>query len=278
MAVTININGLSLCHKGSGGVAKSTPPDVCKTPMPGGPVPIPYSIISFSKDLVKGTKTIKVDGGNMAANLGSEFSCCIGDEPGTLKGVASGTQLKESTWLTYSPNVFFEDKAACRLSDKMFMNHKNTVCLGGEQQPAVSKTALKKAKEMDCAELLDKINELTDKEKIGRAGTKGLKQRFRDYLGDDATHGPAIENQQRSLQTYMQEYSDRCGPPPSSAKEWANKPLPVPADETAKDVAKSVATAGAAVGVVYVAYRVIRFLPSLFPPFWGTIPANAAIP
>ena len=135
MAVTININGLSLCHKGSGGLVKSTPPDVCKTPMPGGPVPIPYSIISFSKDLVKGTKTINVDGGNMAANLGSEFSCCVGDEPGTVKGVASGTQLKEATWMTYSPNVFFEDKAACRLSDKMFMNHKNTVSMGGLLQP-----------------------------------------------------------------------------------------------------------------------------------------------
>ncbi|WP_448978417.1 hypothetical protein [Neisseria sp.] len=25
-------------------------------------------------------------------------------------------------------------------------------------------------------------------------------------------------------------------------------------------------------------YRIVRFLPSLLPPLWGTIPANAAIP
>jgi hypothetical protein len=28
----------------------------------------------------------------------------------------------------------------------------------------------------------------------------------------------------------------------------------------------------------YVVYRIVRFAPSLFPPFWPTIPANVAIP
>ncbi len=31
----------SLVHKGSGGMPAATVPDVCKTPMPGGPVPLP---------------------------------------------------------------------------------------------------------------------------------------------------------------------------------------------------------------------------------------------
>ena len=36
---------------------------------------------------------------------------------------------------------------------------------------------------------------------------------------------------------------------------------------------------GIVVGVgVYAAYRIVRMLPSLFPPLWWTIPANAAIP
>jgi len=47
MAVTININGLTLCHKGSNGISVATVPDVCKTPSPGGPVPIPYPDIAF---------------------------------------------------------------------------------------------------------------------------------------------------------------------------------------------------------------------------------------
>lgn len=33
-----------------------------------------------------------------------------------------------------------------------------------------------------------------------------------------------------------------------------------------------------AVGTAYVVYRVVRFLPSLLPPLWPTIPLNAAVP
>src|SRR5262249_2638510 len=83
MAVTVHCNGKtnSLVHKGNGGFTKNTIPDVCKTPSPGGPVPIPYPVIvSMSSDLDKGTKTVKIDGGNMVAIKGSEFSRCTGDE------------------------------------------------------------------------------------------------------------------------------------------------------------------------------------------------------
>lgn len=140
MAVTIHVNGRSnsLVHKGSTCIAKSTIPDVCKTPSPGGPVPIPYPvIISMSSDLDKGTKTVKVDGGNSAAIKGSEFSRCSGDEPGTAGGVKSSTNMKEATWILYSFDVKLEGKNACRLSDKMMMNHGNTACLGGPTQKSV---------------------------------------------------------------------------------------------------------------------------------------------
>jgi len=39
--------------------------------------------------------------------------------------------MKEATWLTYSFDVKLEGKNACRLTDKMLMNHGNTVCLAG---------------------------------------------------------------------------------------------------------------------------------------------------
>jgi len=94
MPVTININGLSLVHKGSNGMATATMPDVCKTPSPAGPVPIPYPNIAMSKDLVKGTTSITVDGGNMAANAGSELMLSTGDEAGTAGGVASSSFIK----------------------------------------------------------------------------------------------------------------------------------------------------------------------------------------
>ncbi|WP_185232776.1 DUF4150 domain-containing protein [Teredinibacter franksiae] len=142
MPVTIKVNGtnLSLVHKGSMGIVKSTLPDVCKTPAPGGPIPIPYPVIvSMSQDLKKGTKSVKVDGGNPAAIKGSELSRCTGDEPGTAKGIKSSTQMKEATWLAYSFDVKMESKNACRLGDKMLMNHGNTACLAGIlQQPILT--------------------------------------------------------------------------------------------------------------------------------------------
>jgi Domain of unknown function (DUF4157)/Toxin with a conserved tryptophan and TIP tripeptide motif len=53
-------------------------------------------------------------------------------------------------------------------------------------------------------------------------------------------------------------------------------PVPVPAPEPSK--VKTAAKAAAGVGAGYLIYRGIRMIPSLFPPLWGTIPANAAIP
>jgi uncharacterized Zn-binding protein involved in type VI secretion len=85
----------------------------------------------MANSLKKGTKKVKVDGGNPAAIKGSEYSRCNGDEPGTAGGVKSSTNMKEATWLLYSFDVKIEGKNACRLSDKMMMNHGNTACLGG---------------------------------------------------------------------------------------------------------------------------------------------------
>jgi hypothetical protein len=172
MGVTIHVNGAtnSLVHKGSMGIAKSTLPDVCKTPSPGGPVPIPYPVIvSMSSNLKKGTKTVKVDGKKMAAVKGSEFSRCSGDEPGTAGGVKSSTNMKEATWLLYSFDVKLDGKNACRLSDKMMMNHGNTACLGGVFQGPV---AVVDAIGQDVAdEICEAICDTRKKQKSGEIST-----------------------------------------------------------------------------------------------------------
>jgi hypothetical protein len=129
MTITININDLTLCHKNSGGISTNTLPDVCKTPDKG--VPIPYQNETYSKELVKGTTTCFADGGNMIANLGSQFAVSVYDEAGSMGGVVSGTNTAESEWISHSFDVFFEGKPACRLTDKLFMNHKNTVNMAG---------------------------------------------------------------------------------------------------------------------------------------------------
>lgn len=134
MPNTVSTNGLTMSHKGTGGYEKNSTPDVCLTP--SGPVPVPYSIISFSRDLIRGTRTVFADGGHSVAIKGSAHTPGYGDEPGTAKGVMSGTNMHESTWITYSPNVYAEGKNICRLSDKLFMNNKNCISgAGGHYEP-----------------------------------------------------------------------------------------------------------------------------------------------
>jgi hypothetical protein len=150
MSATVKVNGedFTLVHKGSTGMATCTAPDVCKTPSPGGPVPTPYpKIVSLSSDLENGTTTVTADGGNMCAIKGSDFSRCTGDEPGTAGGVKSNTNMKEATWILYSFDVKMDGASACRKTDKMMMNHENTVCLGGEEQ---MKEAVQQLKDILC--------------------------------------------------------------------------------------------------------------------------------
>lgn len=139
MPVTVKVNGVfnSLVHKGSNGISTATVPDVCKTPSPAGPVPIPYPNISQSAMLAKGSTTVKADGGMMIAIKGSEFSLSNGDNPGVAGGVKSSTFMKESTWLLYSMDVKMDGANACRFMDKKLHNHENTVNTAGELQAPV---------------------------------------------------------------------------------------------------------------------------------------------
>lgn len=151
--VTVKVNGQlnGLVHKGGNWLSIATLPDFCKTPTPGGPVPMPYPNISQASSLADGTTTVKVDGGNMAAIKGSKFAISSGDEPGSLGGVKSNTFKQASTWITYSFDVKLDGKNACRFSDKKFQNNENTVDATGVI-PLVVRIALAKVK-MACGEL-----------------------------------------------------------------------------------------------------------------------------
>jgi hypothetical protein len=138
MPVTIKVNGtnLSLVHKFSNGISTATVPDVCKTPTPGGPVPMPYPNIAQSITLSNGTTTVKGDKA-MAANKGSKFALSNGDQPGTIGGIKSNVFMKEATWILYAPTVKMDGKNACRFTDPMFHNSENTVNLSGVINPIV---------------------------------------------------------------------------------------------------------------------------------------------
>lgn len=135
MPVTIQVNGTAntLVHKMSNGISTATIPDVCKTPSPAGPVPVPYPNIAQSITLSSGTTNVKGDK-MMAAIKGSKFALSNGDNAGVAGGVKSSTFMKEATWILYSFDVKLQKKNAGRLTDKMFHNAENAANLTGEIQ------------------------------------------------------------------------------------------------------------------------------------------------
>jgi hypothetical protein len=86
------VNKGDVVHKDSSGVTIAFP-DVCKTPAPAGPVPIPYPNIGKSSDTSKGSKKVKVDG-KMPSVKGEKYSTSSGDEP----NVGSGHRAKPKSY------------------------------------------------------------------------------------------------------------------------------------------------------------------------------------
>ena len=125
MATTVFANMMGISHKGSG--AKSLVfPDVCKTPTPGGPVPIPYPNLAVASDLSGGSKTVSI-AGNSTTIKGCCYANSTGDEPGSVGGVASGKFKGKAEFVLYSFDVKIEGKNACRMGDLMTHNDRNAV-------------------------------------------------------------------------------------------------------------------------------------------------------
>ena len=123
MAQTVFANGRGVDHKGSGGMSPVFP-DVCKTPTPGGPVPIPYPNIGKAADTDKGPKKVKVDK-KMPMTKDAVYKRTSGDEAGSAKGLISSDQMGVAEYMMYSFDVKFEGSNACRLGDPLFHNKKN---------------------------------------------------------------------------------------------------------------------------------------------------------
>jgi RHS repeat-associated protein len=64
----------------------------------------------------------------------------------------------------------------------------------------------------------------------------------------------------------------KCGGDPRRNPAPQKQPI---CNDGCKDTVKKTAIGA---GILYIGYRCFRMLPSLAPPLWGTIPANAAIP
>jgi hypothetical protein len=231
MGVTVKVNGVSnsLAHKGATHSSPATLPDVCKTPSPGGPVPVPYPNVTQASTLAKGTTTVKADGGNMIAIKGSEYSMSNGDEPGTVGGVKSSTFIKESTWISYSFDVKMEGKNACRLTDKKFQNHENTVDLAGDLGPIVAVTA--EAFEFACAVQECDSKPLSDDEmaelkgaeepclKLGEIKHRCVKEKMKD---SGAQNEPSYDTHRTPAERLMRSAPNQNQPCSNFYSAWAS--------------------------------------------------------
>lgn len=125
MRSTVFANGLAVVHRDSGGDSVVFP-DVCKTPTPGGMVPVPYTNRGYYYDTDGGPTTVVVDG-CMPHTRGAVYRRTYGDEPGTGGGTLSGVNRDVAEFVNYSFDVKLEGRNACRLGDRLFHNKRNTV-------------------------------------------------------------------------------------------------------------------------------------------------------
>jgi hypothetical protein len=120
VGITANANNMSLVHASSSGIAMSFP-DVCKTPTPAGPIPIPYPNIAQSSDTADGSSTVKVDG-NPIMLKSSNYKMSSGDEAGSAQGVASNKIKGKAEPVNYSMDVKADGASVYRLLDPMKAN------------------------------------------------------------------------------------------------------------------------------------------------------------
>lgn len=137
MGVTVGANGMSVVHKDSGGVTQAFP-DVCKTPTPAGPVPLPYPNVAMASDAAAGATTVRSDG-NPTCVKDSNFKMSTGDEAGTAGGGVVSNKIKgKAEFVNFSFDVFAEGKNVVRAMDTMLHNDKNTPPFPLVQGPVVA--------------------------------------------------------------------------------------------------------------------------------------------
>lgn len=137
MGVTVGVDSLSVVHKDSSGITTAFP-DVCQTPTPAGPVPIPYPNVAKSSDTASGSSSVTCDG-NPICLKDSNFSTSTGDEAGNAPGgVVSGKIKGKAEFVNFSFDVMVEGKNVARALDIMLHNDKNTPPFPVLQGPVIA--------------------------------------------------------------------------------------------------------------------------------------------
>ncbi|MEZ4312549.1 MAG: PAAR-like domain-containing protein [Polyangiaceae bacterium] len=126
MASTVFANDNSICCKAGPGSSPAASPDTCWTPPQPSPVPIPYPNTAYSTDLTNGTKTVFIEGTEVARKDLSYFATSVGNEPATNacgQGIMTGVIKGKAYFFSWSMNVKAETYNVCRHLDQMGHNH-----------------------------------------------------------------------------------------------------------------------------------------------------------
>lgn len=114
-------------------------PDVCLTPTPAGPVPVPYPNMAMGPMGVPAAYKVLF----MAApahNMGTTVPLTNGDNAGVAMGVASGMVMGPSRHLTASFTTLVGGMPATRLSSMSLQNSTN--CPGCRVVPSQTKVLI----------------------------------------------------------------------------------------------------------------------------------------
>ena len=109
-----------------GGTDTAGAPDVCKTPSPGGPVPVPYPNIAQGSTATGAAMQVLIDG-MPAHNLGTSIPMSNGDNAGTIGGVVSNRFMGQVRHTVGATTVLVAGKPVTRLSSATAHNNGNTV-------------------------------------------------------------------------------------------------------------------------------------------------------
>ena len=120
------------------GMCMASAPDVCKTPTPGGPVPMPYPNIAQLAMANPGTCAKKVFIVNKpAATTKTVIMLSSGDEPGVAGGVVSNRNIGPCLFKVGSTSVNIEGNPAVYLGSTTAHNgQSNSNTVGAQTVPS----------------------------------------------------------------------------------------------------------------------------------------------
>lgn len=111
-----------IARKQEGWIVVSILPDVCKTPIGGNPVPVPYPVIARLPDSVNVVESVRANGHPVLVYNRSKVPQTIGDMAGKMLGLKSQTVEGNCYPKEHSGTVSAGRRRVVRERDKFWMN------------------------------------------------------------------------------------------------------------------------------------------------------------